>query len=82
MKLIIVIVGFQALSLSALVTIPYEQASRLIPHLAPRIADHPITHNDSYEKNFTHNELFTLQKRFLDNFIAPRNAIQVMFTAS
>ena len=79
MKLITVIVGFQALSLSALVTIPYTQASRLIPHLAPRIA---VTHNDSCEKNFTHNELFTLQKRFLDNFIAPRNAMQVMFTAS
>lgn len=88
MKLIAVIVGFQALSLSALAIIPYAQASRLIPQLAPRIADYhasaksPITHNDSYQKNFTHDELFTLQKRFLDNFIAPRNAIQVRFAAS
>lgn len=88
MKLITVIVGFQALSLGALTLIPYEQASRLVPRLAPRLADYhaptksPITHNDSCEKNFTHDELFTLQKRFLDNFIAPRNAIQVRFTAS
>ena len=29
------------------------------------------------EKDFTFDELFTLQKRFLDNFISPQNDIQV-----
>lgn len=88
MKLITVIVSFEALSVTALAIIPWEQASHLIPRLAPRVTDYhaptnpPVAHNNSYDKNFTHDELFTLQKRFLDNFVAPRNAIQVRFTAS
>ena len=36
-----------------------------------------LTQGNVNEKNFTSDELFTLQKRFLDNFIAPRNDIQV-----
>ena len=51
--------------------------------LAPRTLDVQASFNVSVtqgnvnEKNFTFNELFTLQKRFLDNFIAPKNDIQV-----
>ena len=82
MKLATIVIGLSAFSLSAVAHINYEQASRLIPRLAPRIAGYQaptkalIPGND---KNFTHDELFALQKRFLDNFIAPQNAIQVRF---
>ena len=61
------------------------EASRLVPRLAPHAGgiqapnQTSITRNDKVEKNFTHNELFTLQKKFLDNFIAPNNAVQVRF---
>ena len=88
MKPVTLVVSFSALSVGALISIPYEQASRLIPRLAPRIADDQastkslITDKDNVQKNFTHNELFTLQKKFLDNFVAPNNAIQVRCTAS
>ena len=36
-----------------------------------------VTQGNVNEKNFTFDELFALQKRFLDNFIAPKNDIQV-----
>ena len=73
--------------MSVLPMLTYEQASRLVPRLAPRVAEREvsakpsITSRDNNEKNFTHNELFALQKRFLDNFIAPNNALQVRRTA-
>ena len=37
-----------------------------------------VVREDKCEKNFTHNELFTLQKRFLDNFITSNNAYQMV----
>ena len=87
MKFVIIVNGLLAFSLSGITAIPYEQGSRLIPSLAPRVADHGIsakpsvTGYDNCEKNFTHDQLFALQKRFLDNFVAPKNAIQVRRTA-
>ncbi|KAF6219666.1 hypothetical protein HO133_004135 [Letharia lupina] len=82
MQIITVVLGALALSVSALSSVQYPHASRQLPHLAPRLADQQtrtktlIARNDNQEKNFTHNELFTLQKKFLDNFIAPNNTIQ------
>ena len=64
------------------------EASHLLPRLAPptgglqALNKTSITANDKYDKNFTHNELFTLQKKFLDNFVAPNNAVQVRFPPS
>ena len=87
MKVLIIVNGLLAFSLSGITAIPYKQASRLVPSLAPRVADDKIsakpsvTGYDNGEKNFTHDELFALQKRFLDNFVAPENAIQVRCTA-
>ncbi|KAF6235553.1 hypothetical protein HO173_006236 [Letharia columbiana] len=69
-------------SVSAVSSTQYPHASRLPPHLAPHLADQQtppktlITRSDDNEKNYTHDELFTLQKKFLDNFIAPNNTIQ------
>ena len=83
MKSFIIVSGLLACSLSGTTAVPYEQASRLIPSLASRVAEHEvsakrsITGYDNREKNFTHDQLFALQKRFLDNFVAPKNAIQV-----
>ena len=83
MKLVIFVNGLLAFSVSAVATASYAQASRLVPKLAPRASGNgqsyklPITGCDNCEKNFTHDELFALQKRFLDNFVAPQNAIQV-----
>lgn len=64
-------------------------APRLAPHLASRLASRFINYNitskaiitpqDNCQRNFTHNELFTLQKKFLDNFIYPNNTLQVRF---
>ena len=36
-----------------------------------------VTQGNLNEKNFTFDELFALQKQFLDNFIAPQNDVQV-----
>ncbi len=83
MKLTILLISALAFLISAVASQQYEQAARLTPRLAPHLASKEespktlITRNDNGEKNFTHNELFTLQKRFLDNFIAPKNTIQV-----
>ena len=61
----------------------YHQATHLSPHLAPHFEDNEvptktlITRTDNDVKNFTFDELFTLQKKFLDNFITPNNTIQV-----
>ena len=83
MKLITLLVSALMLLISTVATQQYEQASRLSPRLAPHLASTKessktlITRNDNREKNFTHNELFTLQRKFLDNFIAPNNTIQV-----
>ena len=83
MKVTIVIFGALAFSMSALASSEHLKASRFVPHLAPRLADHQpptktlVTRDDNQEKNFTHDELFTLQKRFLDNFVTPNNAVQV-----
>ena len=69
-------------SITAL-SIQHQQASRLVPHLAPGVTasqssiEASITRKDNHLKNFTHDELFSLQKKFLDNFIAPNNTIQV-----
>ena len=124
MKLIAVLISCLALLVSAAVTVEYQQASRLIPHLAPRVTasqssvealtshlapsvtasqssvealvSHPapgvtasqpsvkalVTRQDNDLKNFTHNELFALQKKFLDNFVAPNNTIQVRSSTS
>ena len=87
MKLVIFVNGLLAFSVSAVATATYQQASRLVPSLAPRVAgsdqpaEPPVTGYDNPEKNFTHDQLFALQKRFLDNFIAPKNAIQVRHSA-
>ena len=87
MKLVIVVNSLLAFSASAVAIASYQQVSHLVPRLAPRAAGNeppakpPITGYDDCEKNFTHNELFALQKRFLDNFVAPANAIQVRRTA-
>ena len=80
MKFLTFTIGTFTIAVNAV--IQYEQAAHLKPHLAPRITDQTpteavITLNDTLEKNFTHSELFTLQKKFLDNFIAPNNALQV-----
>ena len=68
-----------------------QQATYLGSRLAPRSLNTPVSSNvsitqnvsitpgDVNEKNFTFDELFTLQKQFLDNFIAPKNDIQVRF---
>ena len=82
MKLVIFVNGLLASSVGAVAIASYEQASRLVPSLAPRAGDDqpakpPMTGYGNNEKNFTHDELFALQKRFLDNFVAPKNAIQV-----
>ena len=124
MKLIAVLISCLALLVSAAVTVEYQQASRLVPHLAPRVtasqssvealtshlapsvtasqssvealvshsapgvtASQPsvkalVTRQDNDLKNFTHNELFALQKKFLDNFVAPNNTIQVRSSSS
>ena len=59
-------------------TSPVEQQNvHLSSHLGPRAQNVSVTQGDANEKNFTHDELFTLQKRFLDNFISPENDIQV-----
>ena len=56
----------------------------LFPRLAPHVSDYQeptktlTVRDDKCEKNFTHNELFTLQKRFLDNFMTPNNAYQMV----
>ncbi|CAD6593695.1 MAG: hypothetical protein ASARMPREDX12_007470 [Alectoria sarmentosa] len=82
MKAIVIVVGALACSMSVLASSRYQQASRFVPHLIPHVAEHQASHktlvtrNENGEKNFTHNQLFTLQKKFLDNFIAPNNAIQ------
>ena len=87
MKFTTIVFGLSAFSLGALAR-NYEQASRLVPHLAPRLAGYQAptkeltTGNDTVQRNFTHDELFALQKQFLDNFVAPNNAIQVRCTAS
>ena len=87
MKLVIIVNGLLAYSLSAAAFVTYEQASRFVPSLAPRVAGYQvpakrsITGCDNCEKNFTRDELFALQKRFLDNFVAPKNALQVRCTA-
>lgn len=87
MKVIVIVVSAVAFSVSSLASSQYQQVARSVSHLAPRLTPHlaiykaptnaSITRNDKCEKNFTHNELFALQKKFLDNFIAPNNAIQV-----
>lgn len=83
MKLVIFFNGLLAFSVSAVAAATYQQASRLVPSLDPRAAGNEqpakpsITALNKCEKNFTHDELFALQKRFLDNFVAPANAIQV-----
>ena len=83
MKLTTILTCSLAFFLGAVAQLRYEQAGYLVPHLAPQVSDHKastktlITRDDKVLKNFTHDELFTLQKRFLDNFIAPNNAIQV-----
>ena len=88
MKLIAVVFGVAMLSVSASLYVPYHQGSHLVPSLAPRLEAHKaptktlITRNDNYEKNFTHDELFTLQKKFLDNFVTPNNTYQVRSSAS
>ena len=86
MKLITLGIGLISISLSAVIR--YEQASRLVPRIAPHASEYQgptkmLTVRDNKGvKNFTHNELFSLQKRFLDNFVAPKNAYQVRCTAS
>lgn len=83
--IITLVVGALVFSVSALTQ--DEQASRHGSRLAPRSLDPQvptktlITRNDNDEKDFTHDELFTLQKKFLDNFVAPNNAIQVSCSA-
>lgn len=78
-----IILGALAFSVDALASVQYQQASRFVPRLAPRVADAQestktlITRDDTKEKNFTFDELFTLQKGFLDNFISPNNVAQV-----
>ena len=82
MKLATIVIGLSAFSLTALAHLNYEQASRLVPRLAPRIAGYQAptkTLIPGNDKNFTHDELFALQKQFLDNFVAPQNAMQVSF---
>lgn len=82
MKFATIVIGLSAFALSTFAHINYEQASRLTPRLAPHIAGYQAPTKDlipSNDKNFTHDELFALQKRFLDNFVAPKNAIQVRF---
>lgn len=87
MKLIVLLVGAVSCSVSAVNSLQYHQALRSIPSLAPHLTNHQastkteITHYDNCEKNFTHNELFALQKRFLDNFVAPNNTVQVRSSA-
>ena len=53
--------------------------SRLVPRTLDVQASFnvSVTQGDVNVQNFTFDELFTLQKRFLDNFIAPQNDIQV-----
>ena len=43
MKFVIIVSGLLAFSLSAVATMAYEQASRLVPNLAPRVADHEVS---------------------------------------
>ena len=80
---VIVVTGALATSVTALTDATYHQGSRLVPHIAPRLADHEAptktlrTRQDNPEVNFTPDQLFTMQKKFLDNFISPNNAIQV-----
>lgn len=87
MKLVIFVSGLLAFPLSAAARVTHEQASRPVLRLAPRVADNgvaaqpSITGCDNCEKNFTSDQLFALQKRFLENFIAPKNALQVRGTA-
>ena len=65
-----------------------QRATQLSSHLALRSSNAQTTSNisvtqgDVGQKNFTFDELFTLQKRFLDNFISPKNIIQVIFFPS
>ena len=53
------------------------QNAHLNLRLGPRAQNVSVKQGDTNEKNFTHDDLFALQKRFLDNFIAPNNDIQV-----
>ena len=65
----------------------YQRATELNSSLTPSLgaqatSNNSIAQDDNKQKNFTFNELFTLQKRFLDNFISPNNDIQVRVYAS
>ncbi|CAF9911083.1 hypothetical protein IMSHALPRED_009919 [Imshaugia aleurites] len=79
---VIVVTGALTTSVTALTGATYHQGSRLVPHIAPRLADHEAptktfrTRQDNPEVNFTPDQLFAMQKKFLDNFISPNNAIQ------
>lgn len=82
MKLTLIIVGSLALPVCVLADTHYYQATHLTPRLAPHFEENEmptktlITRTDNGVKNFTFDELFTLQKKFLDNFITPNNTIQ------
>lgn len=92
MQLVTVLFGVVTLlgsvSASAIPQYKYNQAVHFTPHLAPRLSDGQaqtktlVTRADNKEKNFTHNELFALQKKFLDNFVYPANTLQVRFSVS
>ena len=83
MKLITIIFGTLSLLVSVLTIHHHEYSSNRSLHLAAHFEDYKVsgktlvTRNDNDEKNFTFDELFTLQKKFLDNFISPNNVIQV-----
>lgn len=93
MKLVTLIIGSVA-ALAVMAVPEYQQASRLVPSLAPRVPNTPpvlnepvsskilMKRNDSCVKFFTFDELFSLNKKFFDNFIAPSNAIQVRSSSS
>ncbi|KAM0800059.1 hypothetical protein BDR22DRAFT_259805 [Usnea florida] len=53
-----------------------QENARLSSSLGPRAQNVSVTQGDAGEKNFTHDDLFALQKQFLDNFISPKNDIQ------
>lgn len=87
MKLITVTtVALSALSFVVTGLCVDQRATQLSSRLALRSSNAQTTSNisitqgDVGQKNFTFDELFTLQKRFLDNFISPKNIIQVRFS--
>lgn len=66
---------FTALTLvlaSAADALTSHKAASSTSRLAPQPSDSP--------KNFTFSQLYDLQVRFLDNFLYPKNAIQVSCT--